>query len=237
MKKTLAKKISYLFSVVLILALIVFSTGCAVDLGTFGEDGDYTEYYESFGDVVGLFDGGELSYDIEDSLFNEKTVNELAWEDEDDEVQMKEYVYIILPFEKEMKLESIALYIKSDKDCVIYISSYYFINEDAAPKKIKYLSSPDTETIYVDDEPVEVEIEYDDPVPVDSLSSEEVYLSANEWGSFILSNFKQTGYDDDCLHTGENGLLYIRIENNSGRNVSTLPSCAVSFLNLLVRKL
>jgi len=237
MKIARTKKFVHLFSIVLILALIVLSTGCAVDLGTFSEDNNYKDYYESFGDVVGMFDGGELSYDVEDSLFNKKTVEELTWEDDEDEVQSKEYVYIVIPFEKAMKLESIALYVKSTNDCILYISAFYFLNEDVTPKKIKYLSSPDTEIIYVDDQPVEVEIEYDDPLMADRISSATVNLVKDKWGSFILEDFKQAGYEDDCLHTGENGLLYIRIENNSGKNVSTLPACEVSFINMLVRKL
>ena len=235
MKRTRTKK--YLFSIVLILALIVFSTGCATDLGTFSEDNDYEEYYESFGDVVGIFDGGDLSYDVEDSLFNYTTVNELKWEDDDDAVEEKEYVYIVLPFEKEMILESVALYVKASKDCTIYINAFYFQDDTVTPKKIKYLSSPDTETIEVDGQPVEVEIEYDDPLKADRVSSAEVHLTQDEWGSFILSNFTQAGQLDGNLHTQEDGLLYIRIENNSGFNVSTLPSCPITFINLLVRKL
>ena len=242
---TLTKKTSFLFSIVLILALIVFSTGCATDLGTFSEDNDYEEYYDSFGSVDGLFEVEtvgqyepvKLSYSIKDSLLNDETVNEMDWEDEDDAVKSKEYVYIILPFETAMKLESVALFIKSEIDCEVHINAFYFINEDAAPKKIKYRHSPDTETIIVDDQPQEVEIVYDDPVPTDSISGATVSLVKDEWNSFILSDFRQEGYDDGNLHTGDNGLLYIRIENNSGHNVSSMPSCPITFINLLVRKL
>ena len=233
----IARTKKYLFSIVLILALIVFSTGCATDLGTFSEDNDYEEYYESFGDVVGLFDGGELSYDVKDSLFNATAVTDLNWEDDDDAVQVKEYVYIVIPFEKEMTLESIALYVKADKDCRVYISAFYFQDDTVTPKKIKYLSSPDTETVEVDGQQVEVEIEYDDPVKADRISSAEMSLTKDEWGSFILSNFTQLGQSDGNLHTQEDGLLYIRVENNSGFSVSTLPSCPITFINLLVRKL
>ena len=237
MKIARTKKLSYLFSIVLILALLVFSTGCATDLGTFSEDNDYEEYYDSFDDVVGLFDGGDLSYDIKDSLFNEKTVTDMEWKKEEYEVATKEYVYIILPFEKEMVLDSVALFIKATQDCELYLSAFYFQNDAAAPQKIKYLSSPDTETVIIDGQPVEVEIVYDDPPVVDRISNATVSLAANEWNSFIMDEFRQQGYTDSNLHTGDNGLLYIRIENNSGHNVSTLPSCPITFINLLVRKL
>ncbi len=245
MKMALTKKISCLFSIVLILALIVFSTGCATDLGTFSEDNDYEEYYNSFGTVDGLFEvetggqyePGKLSYDVKNSLLNEETVDNMDWDKDEYVVQTKEYVYIILPFERAMVLESVALFVKADIDCEMHINAFYFQNEAAAPKKIKYLHSPDTETIIVDDEPVEVEIVYDDPAPIDRISYATVSLTKDEWGSFILSNFRQEGYDDENLHTGDDGLLYIRIENNSGHNVSTLPSCPFTFIDLLVRKL
>ena len=243
---TLTKKISCLFSIVLILALICFSTGCATDLGTFSEDNDYEEYYNSFGTVDGLFEvetggqyePGKLSYDVKNSLFNETTVDELDWSDDDYVVQTKEYVYIILPFEKAMVLESVSLFVKANVDCDMHINAFYFQNEAAAPKKIKYRHSPDTEIIIVDEKPVEVEIVYDDPSPVDRVSSAIVdALTKDEWGSFTLNNFRQEGYDDEYLHTGDDGLLYIRIENNSGHNVSLYPSCSFTFTDLLVRKL
>ena len=231
------KKIFCCFSIVLILALVTFSVGCAVDLGTFSEDNDFEEYYESFGDVVGLFDGGQLSYNVKNSLLNEHTTNDLDWEKDEYEVQSKQYVYVIIPFKAAMKLESIAFYIKAETDCELHISAFYFINDFGTPKRIKYLSSPDTEIIIVDEEPVEVEIVYDDPLTADRICGVTASLSKGEWSSFILNGFHQQGYEDEYLHTGDNGLLYIRMENNSGLNKSTMPPCQFTFLNMLVRKL
>ena len=124
----------------LLLALLLLSplalNGCGIDLGVFdGEDG-YESLYESFGKVESLYDGGSHSYKIEDSLFNSHTVEEFKCEDEDDEVVEEEYLYLILPFKKQLKVESIVLFFYSEESVSFDISTFYFVSEDYVPKRL-----------------------------------------------------------------------------------------------------
>lgn len=229
-----AKK--HLLKTALVLSALCLGA-CAIDLGAFEKSDGYESLYDSFGDVTGLFDGGKLDYDIQKSLFNNKTIQEFKWEKDSYAVKEKEYLYLILPMEASLKLENIALYVRSPQAIDIEISTFYFENEDAAPKKIRYLTSPESEITYdsegniIDEEP----IEYDDPAKEESLLSGTVSLPRDTWTSFVLSNFKQPGYDDGYLHTGKNGLFYLRVENNSGWNVGELEPVSFSFINLIIR--
>lgn len=238
MEKSFGRRIIRFIAVGLSITILSCLSAC-FDLGTFEEDGSHKGYYSSFGTVEGMFDGGEREYDIEDSLFSDYTVNNMGWKDEDDEVKDEEYLYIVLPFECEMKIESIALFVKSDIKTTLEINSFYYESESLAPAKIKYKSSPDTEIIEDTDEdgnPIEreVEIEYDDSMPEESIADAICETVSNEWSSFILGNFNQQGYGDGFLHTGKGGMIYVRINQNSGlfRDKET---CSFKFINLLVR--
>lgn len=224
----------------LALSLLLSGTlsACGVDLGTFEKgNNDYSDYYSSIGDVKGLYDGGDASYDLKKSLFNETTMKEFKWSDASDEVKQQEYLYLIIPFEKDLKIETFAFYVYSPFNCNIEMSVYYFKNDSLTPKKIKYLTSPETEPIYNDDGEVigEKPIEYDDRSLGETLVSGTLKVFSDQWVSIGFGGFNQYGYDDGCLHVEDGGLLYVRIENNSGWNVNRLQPVTFSFINLLVR--
>ena len=212
-------------------------TSCGPDLGVFGEGEDVNVYYDSFGKVKGLYDGGSHSYDVEDSLYNSKTINEFTWEDDDDEVKKEQYLYIVLPFKEALTIQAIVLFVYVTENIDMEINCFYFENESYAPSNIKYLSSPDTETVENPEthEQEEVEIVYDDPPKEYSLATVEGSYYKEEWNNFVLGDFRQMGYVDGYLHAGIGGLLYIRIENNSGFNRDTMKSVSFSFINLMVR--
>jgi hypothetical protein len=224
-----------------LLGLFAFSalclSACAVNLGTFENSDGYEKYYDSFGDVKGLYDGGDHTYDLRDSLFNAKTVQEYKWEDEDDEVVLEQYLYIIIPCEDELKIDSIAFCVYAEAPVNFVLSAFYFEDDSSTPQKIKYLSSPDTKPIYDDDgnQIGEEPIEYDDPPLEQSLVYGDKDLTGQAWTSLGLSNFKQSGYDDNYLHTVDGGLIYLRIENNSGWNKEVYKPLSLRFVNLMIR--
>ena len=224
------------FAVMFSLALIFSLTACA-DMGKFSEENDFKDYYESIGSIEGIYDGGSRNYDLKDSLFNDYTVNNLNWPDEDDKVAYEEYVYIVIPFNADLTVESLALYLYSETNTNFQINFFYYENSTFAPKKIKYKSSPETETIVVTEDGIdvekEVEIEYDDPAYEDRVASTTCYATS-EWGDFAVEYFNQPGYTDGYLHAKNGGLLYVRIENNSGLN-KNMQSCPFNFINLIIR--
>ena len=214
---------------------------CAVDLGAFEKSDGYESYYESLGKVRGLYDDGAdgayHEYSVKDSLFNSKTVEKMEW-DEGKEVAEEQYVYLVIPFKKEIKIQEIALYVYSPQTVSITVNAFYFESEYEVPKKIKYLTSPDTEPIYdssTGEQTGEVEIDYDDP-PKDIRSvGGDVSLVREEWTSFVMSNFRQSGYVDGYLRTVEDSYLYLRFENNSGWNRDTMVPVTFKFINLIMR--
>ena len=210
---------------------------CGPSLGIYDDSGGYDKLYNAFSDLEALYDGGSKSYDYEDSLLNEKTIDEFKWKDEDDKVKNQEYLYLILPVEADQNIEAIILFFKSPYSQVLQFSSFYFAQESEAPKKIKYLSSPDTEPEYDEEghQTGEKVIEYDDPPRENSLAGGSLSLTKDSWDSYTFGGFKQVGYDDGLLHVKEDGLIYLRIENNSGFNRDTLQPVNFSFINLMIR--
>lgn len=238
MKTTLVKRVIRRISIAISAVMLVFLSAC-FDLGAFEDVDSDSDYYDSFGAVKGLFESGNRSYDVKDSLFNDFTVENLDWENDEDRVDSEEYVYIVLEFKKAIKIESLALFLSANSDATIEIESFYYADETFAPKKIKYKSSPDTETVTVSDESgnevtKEVEIVYDDLLSEQSVADATCDVINGEWSSFMLAEFKQAGYDDGLLHTGIGGLLYIRINDNSGLFPES-ETCSFKFINLLVR--
>ena len=238
MKFTFGKRIFRQIAVGLSI-VILFSLSACFDLGAFEDTPGHKDYYDTFGEVEALFDGGSHKYDVEDSLFNDYSVNELGWEDEDDKVDVEDYVYIVVPFECEKRVQSLALFVRAGKDVTLTVNAFYFVNDTLAPKKIKYKTSPDTEIIIEKDEngndvEREVPIEYDDPSETESIAYSEFSTVAGGWSSFMLQDFNQEGYTDGLLHTGQNGLLYIRINENSGQYPER-ETCSFDFIDLLVR--
>lgn len=210
---------------------------CAANLGVFEKSDGYKSYYDSFGDLRCLYDGGEVSYDVEDSLFNDMTMKELKWEKSEYEVQYQQYLYLILPFESNLDIESISLCVRTVEDVTMKLSAFYFAPGYTRPQKIKYLTSPETETIYDDDDnPIgEQPIIYDDLLPQQSCVEGEMTIHRENWAGFVLGNFHQQGSQDQYLHAKKDSYLYFRIENNSGWNVGQLTPFSFQFMNLMIR--
>lgn len=210
-------------------------SGCGPDLGTFGsDDSDLDAYYESFGKVKGLYDGGSNSYDIEESLYSGKTINKF---ESDKDVEQEQYLYVILPFKDRLRIDAIVLFAKADITVDVEINCFYYAEEPDSSQKIKYLTSPDTEIVENPDTHEEEvkEIKYWDPPKEESMCTVKTTFKKDEWVDFVLGGFKQLGYSDNYLHARDGGLLYLRLENNSGFNRETMRSVSWSFINLMVR--
>ena len=254
MKTTLAKRVCRFTYLLVSLMSIIFLIGCSADLGKFDMTGNYEDYYEAFDAVLGLYDDNktvkQVSYDFQKSIFNDYIVNNLKWEHDEDKVLYKEYCYIVLQFKEEMKIESLALYVAKDPAVLnnmnLEFSAFYFRDDTEIPHNIKLLSSDDTKIVEKDDGhggtiEVEEEIEYDDPKKENRNGFSNKIVN-NSFDGFVMEKFSQVndGHEsyvtDNCLNVKAGSFLYIRCENNSGLNKTSLNPCSFSFMNLLVRK-
>ena len=257
--KTSAKRLFRLFSFIALAILICLLSSCGPDMGIFNENeqNGYEEYYKALGDVIGKYDNNksvaDISYDVEKSLFNETTVNQFKWANDEDKVQYKEYCYIVIPFKRDLKIDSIALYVSADRNYIgtgnvtFEFSLFYYRDSSEVPENIKLLSSDDTKMVEVDDGnggtiEEEQEIEYDDR-PRDISNCTTSITVTDTFESIIFNGFsqfsdgKEAYVHDNCIYAKSGSYIYIRVENNSGLNKATMTPCALSFINLIFRAL
>ena len=237
MKRTLIKKFIYCLFIASILFVI---TSCTPDMGVYNkEDGGFDDYYGSFDDIVGIYDGEsqmeKISYDIKDSITNDYTIENLSWENSEKKVVYKQYIYIVIPFKRDLKVESLALFVNSDPNIAkntgisLEFSAFYFKDSSSCPdeSKLKKSTDPDDGT------------EYSDPLKEARVAAASLRVS-HEFDSFLLDGFHQTvdigeSYvSDKCLLAKEDSFLFIRVENNSSINKDMTP-VDISFISLLVR--
>lgn len=247
MKSIIFKKILYCLILVPSILSIFFLSSCSPSLGVFDKEDGFglDDYYASFDDIVGFYDDGAVDlhqkkYDIKESITNEYTMNFLDWEDGAEKVEFEQYNYIIIPFERDLKIEEIALYVQSDpngaSNVELEFSLFYFKDESSCPSidDLKLHSDPDTKT----EDNKEVVIEYGDPKKEDRITYSTMTVT-HVFDSVVFSNFHQTTtgesyVSNNCLVAKENSFLYIRVENNSALNRDMTP-VKISFINLLVR--
>ena len=238
MKRTLIKKlICCLFITPLFLFLL---TSCTADLGDFSNDSDgYKNYYDSIDDIVGIYEEGsefkEASYDVKNSITNDYIIDNLSWEKSEYEVASRQYAYIVIPFKRDLKIEELVLFLKTDTDTSagaigdLEISAFYFKNSDSRPdkSKLKKIGDADDST------------DYSDPLKENRVASATLSVKRT-FEDFGLYEFRQTvdigeSYIvDGCLQVKKDSYLYLRIENNSALNRNMTP-IDISFINLLVR--
>jgi len=214
-------------------------TGC-FDLGQLGGSGSgreaFEKYYDAFYDVKAYTYSASdpyktWTYNIEDSLFNDETVNSFEWADEEDKVSAQKYLYIIIEPKQAMKIEQIMLYFYSEEKADLSISSFYVESESLMYEKPMFTESPEFDE---ESQP----IDYDDPnldeTAVLSVYDETKTISSKTWSGLMIDSFKQDGHSDRKLHMEADSLFYLRINNNSGY-YKTLSPATFSFIDLAIR--
>ena len=246
MKKAILKKIVFCLFIVPSIMLIVFLSSCNPSLGKFDkEEGGFEDYYNSIGDIIGKYEAPKdddqtqtefksVTYDLEDSITNEYIMEYLKWKDDTKKVDFRQYVYIVIPFTSDLKIEELALYVCTnasyDKNAnrTLEISAFYYPSESDCPEDGDLLKMSDGEKAYTD------------PPNYYSIAKASINVTSS-FDSFVLSGFHQTvGYGesyvvDSMLSVKKDSYLYLRIENNSALNKGTMTPIDISFINLLVR--
>ena len=260
---TFKKIVSTCLAFCLTATLGVAVSGCD-DLGAFE---DTTEYYSSFGDIV-LMSGASREetdsedYSVEKYFYNkESKENFLMGEDGAYKgITPDEYVYMAIPLESGIRMDSLALYLQSQQNTAVYIS--VFVTDDIPSnwKTIADVATDGEETEAPSEDPsgdpsrdgTEAEkIVYDDPDPSTRIGDITVHLEEKKWGSFVLDSFDVNGTAQSSIDIQEGQYVLLQFRNNSGVRVFDeakqayvdpqtgleLQPAEITMTNLLVRAL
>jgi hypothetical protein len=248
------KKIVSAFLVLCMTAILAVAVCGCDDLGDY-EDAE--EYYNSFGDIILISraskDGEE--YSVEDYFYNEESrENFLAGDDGAYQgVEHSDYVYMAIPFECDIDMDSIGLFLQSQSDVPVYINVFVTDKVPSAWRPIpgnqaneNVGGSSETES----EEETEEE-EYDDPDPLTRVGEIAIYLEKGQWGSFVLDIFSVNGAAQNSIQVKEDQYLLLQIRNNSGVRIFDteknayvdpqtgleLQRAEITMTNLLIRAL
>ena len=241
--------------------LVIAMCGCD-DLGAYEST---EEYYATFGDIVflgGVAEGGE-EYSVEDYFYNEDSREDfLSGENgEYNGVPHSDYVYVAIPLETDLHMDSLAMYLQANSDVTVYINVYV---TDKLPTNWKTIGEIDADGEDAssgtledtsgegDSQPSDGESEepsYDDPIPETRIGEITVTLKGGKWNSFTLDSFTVNGNREKSIRLNEDYYILLQIRNNSGvrdfdeetglfvdpQTGLSLEKAEITMTNLLVR--
>ena len=258
------KVIKSLFVLCITAILWVALCGCE-DLGAYE---DTEEYYSSFGDVVLI--GGttrdEDEYSVSKYFYNEESREDfLAGEDGAYKgVEHSDYVYMAIPFQSTIDMDSLALFLMSHEDVTVYINFYV---TDEIPSEWRSIqdnevkdetdgtesdgSAEEGDTSESGSDEETEEKTYDDPDPATRVGEIAVSLKKEVWNSFVLDVFTVDGQRQNSIQIQDGQYLLLQIRNNSGVRIFDeekqiyldpqtgleLPKAEFTVTNLLIRAL
>ena len=236
--------------------ILIAACGCE-DLGAYENT---EEYYSAFGDVV-LIDGttkDKKEYSVKTYFYNKESREDfLRGEDGVYKgVEYAEYVYMAIPFESSINMDTLALFIQSKADVTVYISVFV---SDKIPTNWKavadnVINQDGSESVLAEEaenESQNTEKVYDDPDPQTSIGEVTVHLKNGKWNSFVLDVFKMDGKTQKSIQINDGQYILLQIRNNSGVRVFNeekqayvdkltgieLPKAEITMTNLLIRAL
>ena len=247
------------------IALCLVAT-LAVAMGGCDDLGDYTdakEYYSSFGDIV-LISGTskeQNEYSVESYFYNDESREDFL-EGEDGAykgVAHSDYVYMAIPFESNIDMDTLALYLQAEETVTVYINVFVTDRIPIAWKAVEDNvingegsgESTDGDLDEEADESEPIEKVYDDPDPETRVGELTVHLKNGKWGSFVLDSFRVNGMTQKSIEIQSGQYILLQIRNNSGVRVFdekkqayvdpqtglVLPQAEITMTNLLIRAL
>ena len=217
--------------------LVIAVCGCE-DLGAFENT---NEYYSSFGKIA-LISGTteEKEYSLEKYFYNDDSREDFL--EGKDRIPYSDYVYMAIPFNSSIDMDTLALYLHSQSDVTVYIDA--FVINETEWKSIKDIDD-DSEESTGDSENKEKVYVY--PSAESKIGEITVHLKDEKWNSFVLDDFKIGGKTQKSVQIDENHYLLLHIKNNSfgekkqgGVDSQTeleLPKAEITMTNLLIRAL
>ena len=203
---TLYKK---LIKSILTLTLAVVLTLALVGCDDLGEYESVDEYYSSYGDIVMISasSGDKENYSVEDYFYNEQSRKNFLKGDDGSYsgVPFDDYVYVAIPFKRDVNMDSLAIYVQAEADCTAYINVYL---TDKIPSSFR---GPDNKGEFsaTDD--------FDDPDPKTRIAHSSVRLTSGVWNSFLIDSFiSADGTASGGIQVKNGAYALIQIRNNSG---------------------
>lgn len=192
--------------------LAVALCGCD-DLGVYT---DTKEYYDSFGYIT--FINGtskeKKEYSVDEYFYSTESREDFLVNENGEYtgVAPADYVYVAIPFDSNIEMDSLALYIKSQDAATVYINVFvtdkiptaWRAHADNVPNGNASGENPEQETTY------------DDPNPETRIGEITVHLKKEKWSSFILDYFKVNGVSESSIQINDGQFVLLQIRNNSG---------------------
>jgi hypothetical protein len=179
-------------------------------------------------------------YSVKDYFYNKNTGEDFSYGDPKDEesdegkdIPQLSYVYMAIPVEQDLSVESFALYFNALQTCSMEVVFYLVddLPDGGDFSNVWLLGEPEYQQKQEDGETVEEKIEYSDPKDECIVAKTTLQVKAGEWTSLIVSNWNTAG--DLVVKDGQ--YLLLRFINNSGANTDGKPSVAFRVTNLLIR--
>lgn len=222
----------------LMATLAVVMSGCD-DLGAYE---DTEEYYDTFGDIV-LISGSskeEETYSVKEYFYNSESREDfLKGEDGAYEgVEPDDYVYMVIPFENSIEIDSLALFLQSQNDVTVFIN-VFVINATELQAILNYVKNGEGTGVY------------DGPDPETRVGNFNVPLKSGKWNSFMLDTFRAEGTSKKSMEIKDGQYILLQFMNNVGALSSDeddhvfvdpqtgleLQKAEITMTNLLIRAL
>lgn len=219
------RTVSTFIVICMVAILAIASCGCD-DLGEYD---NVNEYYESFDDIV-LISGTSRNteeYSVKDYFYNESSKeNFLTGEDGAyNGVAYSDYVYMAIPFENDINMDSVALYLKAKEDVSLYINVYVTdiipsnwrsIAADVISQAAESENDESESTEASEESESSEENDYDDPDPNKRIGDVTVHLKKENWNSFTLDSFNINGAAEGSIQIKKGQYILLQFRNNSG---------------------
>ena len=233
--------------------LAVALAGC-FDLGDFSDE---EAYYAAFGDVELVYQNPDAllkdveteEYSIQDYFYNKNTGEDFTYgdpkDDESDEgkdIPQLSYVYMAIPVQQDMSIESFVLYVNARQTCTLDVS-FYVVDElpDGGdfthvmllgdPEYQPKLDEDDAPILDGNGDPMYELVLYSDPHESLLVSEGKAHVKSGEWVALMVDAWKS----GDTLEIKESQYLLLRFINNSGANKGESPAVEFRVTNLLIR--
>ena len=230
---TFKRKLTAFLAACITAILWIALCGCE-DLGAYENT---EEYYASFGDVVFLGGAAKegMAYSVEEYFYNDESRENFLTDKNGvyKGVEQSDYVYVAIPLNKDIKMDSLAMYLMARDDVTLYINVYITDTIPQNWKKTEEIDAGGEESAegsdeafeYISDESLaeseeggtEEEVpEYDDPAWETRVGEITVYLKGGVWNSFTLDSFNVNNTRQSSIQLGAGQFILLQIRNNSG---------------------